>query len=167
MKPRKDRYAVLQKERMPWGKYAGRRIADLSVNYCKFALTSVDRMNPLLRELLKLRIEKETNWLKDLQERLAEYEALAEKNEAHIRRLETQNAKHRHQLESMRREGWGGAAPPLQACLRALRRRFAARYHPDATDGSTAAMALINQIFNELENEVRSNAAQKGKVTEG
>ena len=163
MKPRKDRYAVLQEERMPWGKHAGRRIADLSVDYCKFALTSVDQMNPLLRDLLKLRIEKEKNWLKDLKERLADYEELAEQNDARIQRLEAENVQYRQQVESMRQEGWGEAATQLQPCLRALRRRFAARYHPDAPDGSTTAMSLVNQLFNELENEVRSNAAQKGK----
>lgn len=161
MKPRKDRYLVLQKERMPWGKYAGRKIADLSVNYCKFALTSVDQMNPLLRDLLKLRIEKEKNWLKDLEERLADYEELTEQHDARIRSLEAENVQYRQQVESMRQEGWGEAATQLQPCLRALRRRFAARYHPDAPDGSTAAMALVNQLFNEIENEVRSNAEQK------
>ena len=156
MKHRHDRYAILEQERMPWGKYAGRRISDLSVDYCKFALTSVDQLSPLLHDLLKLRIDKEKNWLRDLRERLAHYEALAEECDARARHYEVESKRYQDEVETLREEGWGQAGAQIEPCLRTLRRRFAARYHPDAPGGSADAMVLINQIFNDLEAEIQT-----------
>ncbi|MEO1525649.1 MAG: hypothetical protein AAFX06_09440 [Planctomycetota bacterium] len=154
MKERHDRYAILDRERMPWGKYAGRRISELSVDYCKFALTSVDQLNPLLRDLLKLRIDKEKNWLKDLKQQLAHYESVANENDARAKHFEVECERYREQVHRMQAEGWANTRTQAIPCLRTLRRRFAARYHPDAEGGSTATMALVNQIFNELEREL-------------
>lgn len=151
MKRRKDRYAILDQEVMPWGEYTGKRISRLSVNYCKHLLKTIDQLNPFLRDLLMLRLDKEENWLRELKKDAAFYESLAEEYEAKMldykARLDrNENAVELHDAE---------AASGVERYLRSLRRRFAARYHPDAPEGSAEVMAMINQIFNELETEVR------------
>lgn len=152
MKRRKSRYAILDQEVMPWGEYGGRRISKLSTNYCKHVLKTMPQMNPLLRDLLLLRIEKDDNWVKELQKDAGYYESLAGQYEEEIERYKAQVLSQQQLLDDL---GTDAAANEMERYLRLLRRRFAARFHPDAPEGSAEVMSMVNQIFNELETEVR------------
>lgn len=109
-------------------------------------------MNPLLRDLLMLRIEKESNWQTELQKDADYYESMAEQYEAEIQHYKAQLEEQQEFLDDQEREA---AASDMERYLRLLRRRFAARFHPDAQEGSVQIMSMVNQIFNELETEVR------------
>lgn len=54
-------------------------------------------------------------------------------------------------------DDWSPPPPPPPRAeapsfdLRSLRRKFAAKYHPDRTGGDTAVMRALNDVFDELE----------------
>lgn len=149
MNQRKDRYAILDRERMPWGTYSGKRISKVPVEYCKKKLQDPSMTNPYLRDLLKLRIEQDKNWLKDLKKDLRHFRDLSE----HLEK-ELSNAK--AALRSAEQEAIQNVRSDLEPILRRMRRIFASKYHPDTAEGSAEMMAMVNQIFNELEKEIRS-----------
>ena len=155
MNHRKDRYEILDRERMPWGTYSGKRISKVPVEYCKRKLQDPSLTNPYLRDLLKLRVEQDKNWLKDLQKDLRHYRDLSEHLE---KELENSNAV----LRSVQLEAIKNVRAQLEPVLRRLRRNFASKYHPDTKEGSAEMMAMVNQIFNELEKEIRSPNNYRG-----
>lgn len=148
MSTRRDPYAILDREVMPWGSYAGKRISKVPVDYCKKTLREPMQLNPYLRELLQLRIEQEKNWLKDLKSELSHYRRAAEE-------LESALAHCQNDLDAMRRDESERLRTGVEPRLRQLRRLFAARYHPDTAEGSAEMMAMVNRIFNELEGELK------------
>ena len=148
MKSKQDQYAVLDKEVMPWGSYAGTRISKVPIEYCKKTLREPGQLNPYLRKLLKLRIEKEKNWLKDLQNDLKHFRQLAERYERELQRANSEIAQIREvQMSELR--------AMIEPVIRQLRRVFATKYHPDTVAGSVETMAMVNEIFNALDNALR------------
>ena len=121
-------------------------------------MRTIDHINPYLRDLLKLRVEKESNWLRELKKDAAYYEALAEEYESQMLRYKEQLDAQRYMFADAQSQE---SASILEPFLRELRRKFAARYHPDAPEGSVEMMAVINRIFNELESEVRSPSERR------
>ena len=148
MSRRKDRYAALDREVMPWGRFAGKRISRVPVDYCKKALQDPAQLNPYLRELLLLRIEQDKNWLKDLKSDLRHYRELSNQ-------LERELSDARAALQSIHDQEKRELRSMLEPTLRRLRRIFASKYHPDTAEGSAEMMAMVNRIFNELEKGVK------------
>ncbi|TWU02237.1 hypothetical protein [Stieleria varia] len=150
MKRRKDPYAALHREVMPFGTYAGKRFSQIPVDYCKNTLRKSVQLNPLVRDLLLLRIEYEKNWLQELKKDVEYYENLAAEYEAEAE-------KYKAELQEIHQQRSDNLAGVIDPFLRILRRRFAARYHPDMHDGSAEMMAMVNRIFNELAEEIKSD----------
>ena len=150
MRLSRERYAVLDREVMPWGNYRGTRISKLPADYCKRALRDPAQLNPYLTKLLKLRIKQEENWLQDLQQDMEFYRQRAIQVETELERCQIE-------LNEIRSNESDGIRSMLEAKLRKLRREYASKYHPDTGDGDSEMMAIVNQIFSDLEREVRND----------